>query len=434
MKPKTRIQIEVDRLSRTVPSLTRTQLNWARERLFPFNVYKTKHEATCLTCGHRWTDHTSKDTLLHSIGGYTCPKCKRELTPLSGMERTTFTREYATMITTHKGYQLVRIFYFSKRCKAGENVTYFTQEIAQHWIRKDGKVVVRAIGYNAFGWGDNWRLGSDMEIRVTGNDRFYEHAKLYFPNKRVLPIFRRNGYKGHFHTYHPAFFFTLILTCPKAETLLKAKQIPLFKEADRRYREMERYWPSVRICMRNNYIVKEPGQWFDHLYLLLYFKKDIYNPKYICSPTFKQDHQRLIAKKEALEDRDKIAQRRKIEEENKEFMKVKKRLFNLSFADNDITIVVLKSVNDFKEEGTALKHCVYTNGYHKKAQSLIMSARKEATRLETIEVDLRDISIVQSRGLDNEPSQYHKQILELMSKNLPQIRKIAKSIKEPVIQ
>jgi hypothetical protein len=44
--------------------------------------------------------------------------------------------------------------------------------------------------------------------------------------------------------------------------------------------------------------------------------------------------------------------------------------------------------------------------------------------METIEVDLRDFRIVQSRGKCNMNSPYHDRIVDLMRDNMEQIRKI----------
>jgi hypothetical protein len=52
-----------------------------------------------------------------------------------------------------------------------------------------------------------------------------------------------------------------------------------------------------------------------------------------------------------------------------------------------------------------------------------MSARKGDERLETIEIYLKDFSIAQCRGYHNLDSPYHKQILELLRKNLKNIEK-----------
>ena len=47
---------------------------------------------------------------------------------------------------------------------------------------------------------------------------------------------------------------------------------------------------------------------------------------------------------------------------------------------------VLDSVEAIRQEGEAMHHCVFTNEYYLKADSLILSATIDGKRIETIEV------------------------------------------------
>lgn len=94
------------------------------------------------------------------------------------------------------------------------------------------------------------------------------------------------------------------------------------------------------------------------------------------------------------------------------------------YYDED-TIEIGKPVSgrEFLKDGTELHHCVFTNEYYKKPDSLILSARINGTPIETIEVSLSKMEIVQSRGLINKPSGHNKEILQLLKKNMPVIKK-----------
>lgn len=77
-------------------------------------------------------------------------------------------------------------------------------------------------------------------------------------------------------------------------------------------------------------------------------------------------------------------------------------------------------------EGEAMHHCVYNMKYFSKDNSLILSARdKDGNRLETIELDLRTLEIVQSRGKCNGTTPYHDQIVSLVKDNIGLFRKAA---------
>lgn len=69
------------------------------------------------------------------------------------------------------------------------------------------------------------------------------------------------------------------------------------------------------------------------------------------------------------------------------------------------------------------KHGVFSNEYYKKVNSLILSARIKNKPVETIEVSLKNMSIVQSRGLRNKATEYHDRIINLVQSNINLIHK-----------
>ena len=105
------------------------------------------------------------------------------------------------------------------------------------------------------------------------------------------------------------------------------------------------------------------------------------------------------------------------------FRELKANFFGLSFTDGTIQIRVLESVQEHMEEGKAMHHCVYSNNYYLKADSLILSACIDGKRIETIEVSLKTLKVIQSRGVLNENTEYHDQIIKLVNKNKKEIVK-----------
>lgn len=77
------------------------------------------------------------------------------------------------------------------------------------------------------------------------------------------------------------------------------------------------------------------------------------------------------------------------------------------------------------EEGSELCHCVFTNNYYKHPDCLIIGARVDGKRTETIEIDTKNWKVVQCRGKHNQPSKYHERILRLMNKNMDKFRRVA---------
>ena len=107
----------------------------------------------------------------------------------------------------------------------------------------------------------------------------------------------------------------------------------------------------------------------------------------------------------------------------------KKDFFGLCFSEKNLTVSVIENVRDFMEEGDNLHHCVFTNEYDKKRNSLILSAKVDGQSVETIEVSLKNMEIIQCRGMKNNASTHHKQILTLMNRNLYQIKERVKKRK-----
>ena len=90
------------------------------------------------------------------------------------------------------------------------------------------------------------------------------------------------------------------------------------------------------------------------------------------------------------------------------------------FSDSLICIKVIESVKEMEEEGRIMHHCV--GGYHNKANSLILSATIDGKRIETIEVSLKTLKVVQSRGVCNSNTEYHDRIIRLVEDNAGLIR------------
>ena len=149
------------------------------------------------------------------------------------------------------------------------------------------------------------------------------------------------------------------------------------------------------------------------------FKKDIHNAKYVCPANLHAEHDRLVQKRnvELREEQVKKDLQKALNYEKK-YKDQKGRFFGLSFSDGTLNVKVLESVTEFFEEGMAMHHCVFSNQYYLKEDSLILSASIEGKRIETIELSLDTMQIVQSRGACNMNTSYHRQIIELVNKNI----------------
>ena len=78
----------------------------------------------------------------------------------------------------------------------------------------------------------------------------------------------------------------------------------------------------------------------------------------------------------------------------------------------------LQTVEDFKQEGDELRHCVFSNKYYEKKDILIIGAKVNGKRTETIELNLKSRKILQCRAKCNGVSARHEDILSLMEQNI----------------
>lgn len=104
-------------------------------------------------------------------------------------------------------------------------------------------------------------------------------------------------------------------------------------------------------------------------------------------------------------------------ENEKRFQELKSKFFGIRFTDGTIQVRVLESVQEYIEEGAELHHCLFDNAYYLKENSLILSATIEGKRIETIEVSLDTLQVIQSRGVCNKNTEYHDQIVSLVKAN-----------------
>lgn len=422
MKPRTKLQKEVVTLSKRLPKITETQKKYAFLHCFDHIGRRTKKGIiTCTECGHQWQ---GDGALIDTVCGCTCPQCGKELKIHTTRKRVFKENEYFSIITTCKDFQIIRFFFAKARYTVGQPADYSIMEVAQRWIAPNGKfeTIARLRGLS-FIYYDLWQEGSSMEIRR--NHRVYDINPICtYPRKLITDKLKRNGFKGDFHNLAPFDLFRSLLSDSKAETLIKAGQHSLLSHFIRySSKTADTYWNSIRIAIRNGYAIEDGSMWCDYIDLLRFFGKDSNSPKYVCPADLKMEHDRLTRKKQAHLERERLEeQRRKATENEDRFRELKAKYFGINFTDGAIEVRVLESVDEFFEEGKAMKHCVFTNDYYLRPDSLVLSATIDGKRIETVEISLKTLKVVQSRGVCNSNTEYHDRIIKLVNKNKNLIR------------
>ena len=189
-----------------------------------------------------------------------------------------------------------------------------------------------------------------------------------------------------------------------------------------RARKIDEYWQAYKITLRKDYDITDIALWCDYVDMLKRLGKDTLNAHFVCPEDLHDALDRVQRKLQTKEDKEAEARRRQKALENEErFQTLKAPFFGITFTDGIIEVRVLESVAEYMEEGKALHHCVFTNEYYLKENSLILSATIESRRIETIEVNLDTLKVVQSRGVCNKNTEYHDRIIELVHRNIKEI-------------
>ena len=342
--------------------------------------------------------------------------------------------KYVSFIQTFKGWNVIRTFKVERiNNEKGEKTKYLINEVYQNWIDDDGKEIIVTRPYSRSPFHLSWKIWEPMTIghhnyNASGSyemeDMFDTEGNYFYSRAMVTDVLKRNGWRNDFIKRGIPVTKSMIqlLTNPTAETIVKQGQIDVFKYMLKRGDRQLPYMYALNICHRNGYIINDASMWFDYMDLLSEFRLDTHNARYVCPTDLKHEHDRLMVKKQKIEEQKTLEQK---ENENRKYRREKQAFLGLCFEGDGIIVSVLQSVKDFYEEGKAMHHCVYSNGYYKKKNSLILSAKKDGKRIETIEVNLKTFKIIQSRAVCNQTSEYHNSIIELVNRNMGLIRRAA---------
>jgi DNA-directed RNA polymerase subunit RPC12/RpoP len=419
MRPRTKLQVDVIYWSQRTHLISLDKKQWAFDHVLEHKGFQTKKKVTCMDCG----DNFSPSLVVRKKA--TCPHCNTKLNVEISKKRTDIQRDYFAVAEICGEYQIIRNFQIHGRYKANERKYVWIREVLQHWIIPNGKREVVALSHNLSYCCDSW--SGDMEIREKSNTRRYDvYPSMYHPESEFFNCYTKYGinYKLEGLTFLEA--IEIIPQSPRLETLLKAKQFRLLGFSRHSRWQIDTYWRSIRICIRNKHIVKQPQLWIDYLQLLSFLGKDLHSPKYLFPKNLKIEHDRLVNKRRQIQQKEAEQRKRlKAAADDIEYKKAKQSFFGIVFSNGKITIKVIESVHQFMEIGDKLKHCVYANEYYKKDDSLILSAEINNEPIETIELDLKSMEIIQARGLQNKASKYNSKIIDLVNKNLPLIKNVA---------
>lgn len=411
MKPKNKKQKHIFELSQNLQELTEKQKKWGIDKCIDYFARATHKQVYCLNCGE------ITDEVLKENEYWTCPVCGKKVKIKHTLKRHFIQREYYCVIDICEDFQVLRFFYIEADFRVGKKAKFFIKEVIQRWIDCQGNIVTIALLRNRNWYIDNWIFGSSFEIRTENSVYNINPTKIY-PKMKIIDNIKRNGFNNKFYGINPSKIFIKLLTNHYAETLLKSGQVNILKSVIYEQVDIKKYWNSIKICIRNKYIVKDASIWFDLIDSLIYLNKDVLNRNNVCPDDLKSFHDFYLKQKVKQREKSKMIEKRKQKlKDVQKFNQLKKKFFNMTFSNGNIEIKSLNSIDDYFDEGKALHHCVFENEYYLKETTLILSAQKNNKRIATIELQLENLEIIQCRGNLNKQSNYYEEIKALIHQN-----------------
>ena len=417
MKPRNKKQQHIVELSGRLRPLTTPQMHWALNSTINHFGYRLKSGmCTCMKCGHEWIESRN--------GMCLCPECGTQIEIKDTKERVIRDKSYFNVITTMEGYQVIRMFLMIVEMRKGMKAKPAYLEIGSYWIDDKGNTTVVGLQRTLGHYIDSFAFGSPLEIR-RDNEAFQRISDEWvYPRIKVPDTIKRNGFKSSCHHIHPVTLFQQLLSNPKAETLMKSNDIELLRYLCHNPKEVDKYWNTIKIAKRNGYKVTDTKTWFDYIKMLERMGRDLNSPSLIAPQDLKHAHNEYVEKvnrqrvKELRE-----ANRKKAEADQAEFEKLKGRFIGLTMTDGTIRLHTLDSVAEYYDEGTKQHICVGSSGYYLKPETLVFTATMEGKTIATVEISLKDYSIIQCRAFANQVCEYAEQIANIINANKKMIAK-----------
>ena len=411
MKPRNKKQQEILALSGHLRPLTPSQKKWAFDHTIDHYAYRLKSGmATCMDCGHEWKEV--------GFGIYKCPKCGARVEIKNTTERVHRDKSYFNVITTMGGYQVIRMFLMIVEMRKGMKAKPAFLEIGSYWIDDKGNKTVIGLQRTMGMYIDSFAFGSPLEIR-SDNDAFRHIAgEWVYPIIKVTDTIKRNGFKTSTYQIHPVTLFQQLLTNSKAETLMKSGDIEMVRHLCYHPADVDRYWNSIKIAKRAGFKFNAPSMWFDYIKMLDNIGRDLNSPSLIAPKDLKTVHDIYVEKVNRQRAKERmLADRKRAEADKATFEELKGRYIGLSMTDGVINLHTLDSIAEYYEQGEREHICVGTARYYLKADTLVFTATMKGKTIATVEISLKDFSILQCRAFANDVCKYTEQIACIINAN-----------------
>jgi hypothetical protein len=445
MKPRNKREAAVLEMANAMPALTAAHEDYLKARFERVLYYRMNGACKCSACGYEWQEMPStarywRNSLYNALGmaeDY-CPECNVTLRPKYQRGRWREVQRISMQVMDEcNGWQVLRHARMDRTVWDGQPTRYEMKEEYQTWLNDKGQEVIVTRPYTRSAFMLSIRYDEPFTIgrhnmSYTGSyyydDMFDQRATYFYPRVRISATLRRNGWAKRFNQARAEYRYDIarkLLTDNRLETLAKSGEstgvvMHYARHADR----LETWWPQLRIAIRNGYRIADVQMWEDMLGALQELGRDIHSPHYILPADLIKEHDRWTRKQQEKRTQE---ERRKAAQKDRKYYLTHKQFEALPEKQGRLLIRPLLTASELVLEGEAMHHCVGT--YGNKLTSLILSVRDmKGYRLETVEVNLKLYRIEQSRAVNNGITERHDEILNAVTKLMPEIRRCNKAV------
>lgn len=452
MKPKTKEQEKIVKLSHKCGGLTPRQEAYAKRHCFTEYILESRGTCVCTACKHTW--HI-QDTSTNELK---CPHCGKTLKVIHHSRKINLS-SYFAVLTTKANIQVVMWYQVERAVSKTEDKFTFTC-VGSEWITAKGKRYCISLRRFAMFYGrEGWIKESEMELREKNVFAKAIWASAVFVT-RVLPLVKRNGFKRTSELdWAVSDVIYLLLNNSAFESWFKVGHYGVCYEwialhmsnphiAKQDWAMTSGELTLIKLANRKHVVFDTLEKWRDYQdYIkdLVYMNQDIHNPKILFPDNFQAVHQELSERADRKRQRDAeiIRRQRNIEQMERKakkdsqikawVSKYAQCFGNMRLTSGNFTILPLVSIHDFENEAAHMHHCIAT--YYGKLDTLLLSIEHDNNKCETAEISLVNGGhIVQCRGVNNQPSEFHNDILDILKGFMTEfIRRFNKPVAQPTL-
>lgn len=408
----------------TLPEITDEQIAFYKKNCFITEISESRGRCVCSDCGHAWKPENAERMIETR-----CPECGHSGHVFHN-KATNKQIDYLIIADAVEGYQILRYIQVRRRTEAGK-IYHWHKDVGSIMFDEEGNKTEFTLSRFTMGWIlDAWSFDSEIEIRSSSSNVLHSLRAGAMITEGIIPVLERNGWDGKLFNYDASYLIKALLTNPIVESWWKIGHKGVVHEYLYKHSFRENTVRLVKLATRHGKIFRTFEEWNDfkdYINDLNYLKKDIYNPSLIFPENFQEAHriwnERAARKRER--ERERYERQRRIDENNRRFEEMKKKeednkwiehyvshFSSMDFERSGFRFKPLLTADDFQAEADCMKHCI--RSYYGKQDTLLLSVSYGGTKVETAEIDLKEGEVVQSRGLNNKPSEHHDTIVYML--------------------